>query len=136
MPKGGARRGAGAKRGSRWKSTLKKQAAYDLYRQEVLAHMAPIVRAQVEAATGEYATVLAVERTEDGVKLRRVTTELELEAILNTGTAHRIVFHEPDMTISKYVTDQVVGKPTEHLEVSGPNGGPIPTLVRFVSADA
>jgi hypothetical protein len=88
--------------------------------------MAPIVRAQIEAATGTYASVLAVERTDDGIKLRRVTTELELEAILNTGTAHRIVFHEPDMAISKYVTDQIVGKATEHLEISGPGGGPIP----------
>jgi len=122
---GGARRGAGAKPGAKWQATLEKQAAAQLYRQQVLERMEPIVRAQVEAASGTFATVAVVERTSDGLKLRRVATDLELEALLSTGNAHRIVFREPDMTISKYLTDQIVGKATETVEMSGPGGGPI-----------
>jgi hypothetical protein len=61
MAGGGARPGAGRPRGLRtnWRSTLDREAAYALYREEVLKQMGAIVAAQVQAATGVY-EVLAV----------------------------------------------------------------------------
>src|SRR4051812_14173425 len=57
MRHGGKRDGSGRKKGSAgipWKRTLEKQAAHDLYRQQVLDRMEPLVRAQVEAALGSF----------------------------------------------------------------------------------
>lgn len=134
---GGKRPRSGRKPGKvtgPWTRTLEKQAAAQLYREEVLARMAPLVRAQLEAATGSFARVAVVELTEGGLKLRRVTDEQELLSLVDGGGGTRIVLSEPDMGISKYLTDQVIGKPTESLEVSGPAGGPV--RVRFVDVDA
>jgi hypothetical protein len=125
---GGSRAGAGKKPGTLWKSTLDKAAAHAQYRQEVLARMAPIVQAQVEAAAGTFAHVAVVELTEKGLRLRRVTSESELTGLIAAG-AYRVSLADPDLAMSRYVTDQVVGRATESLEVSGPGGGPIPTRV-------
>jgi hypothetical protein len=122
---GGKRRGSGAKKGSAWARTLEKQAAHNLYRQEVLDRMGPLVRAQVEAALGQFATCAVVEMGKNGPQLRRVESEQELEALLASGRAARVALVEPDLQMSRYLTDQVVGKATESVEVSGPSGGPM-----------
>lgn len=131
---GGARAGAGAKQGSRWTRTLEKAAAHALYREAVLTQMTPLVRAQIEAATGAYATVAVVELTEAGLKLRRVTDERELDALVSSGKGSRIALADPDLQMSRYLTDQVCGKATESLEISGPQGGPIEVHDHFAVA--
>ena len=127
--RGGKRPGAGKKKGHVWQSTLDRQAAHAAYRAAVLERMAPIVQAQVEKATGSYAAVAIVEHTDAGLRLRKVATEDELEAVLALGQGYRVVLTEPDMTISKYLTDQVCGKAIETHEVSGLAGGPVITKV-------
>ena len=87
--------------------------------------MQPLVNAQIDAATGQYATVAVAELTSGGLTLRRVRDEQELNDLVTAGKGARIMLADPDMTISKYLTDQVVGKATEHLEVTGANGGPV-----------
>lgn len=94
--------------------------------------MGPLVKAQIDAASGQYATVAVAELTDAGIRLRRVTSDAELEALVQSGTGARVFLSDPDMNISKYLTDQVVGKPTESVEVSGPHGGPV--LIKFVDA--
>jgi hypothetical protein len=131
---GGSRAGSGRKAGSKWQITLEKQAAAQLYREEVLARMGPLVKAQIDAASGLYAKVAVAEVTDKGVQLRRVTSDAEIDALVTSGRGARVFLADPDMTISKYLTDQVIGKPTESVEVSGPKGGPV--RVEFVIVDA
>jgi hypothetical protein len=133
---GGSRPGSGRKPGSKWQSSLEKQAAAQLYREEVLARMGPLVKAQIDAASGIYAKVAVAEMTDQGIRLRRVTTEAEIEELVISGRAARVFLAEPDMTISKYLTDQVIGKPTESVEVSGPKGGPVRVEFVIVGAHA
>jgi hypothetical protein len=128
MTHGGKRVGSGRKKGSAgipWKRTLEKQAAHDLYRQQVLERMEPLVRAQVEAALGSFSTVAVAELGKNGPQLRRVSDEREIDALVASGRGARIMLVEPDLSMSRYLTDQVCGKPTESLEVSGPAGGPM-----------
>jgi len=87
--------------------------------------MAPLVRAQIEAAAGSFATVAVVELTDAGLRLRRVTDERELQSLVETGKGARIALAEPDLPMSRYLTDQVCGKATESVEISGPDGGPL-----------
>jgi hypothetical protein len=110
--------------GTPWKSTLAKAEAYQLYREQVLKAMEPIVRAQVEAASGAVARVAVAELTDAGIRLRRVTTDAELSAVLDQGK-YRVFLEDPDLPMARYLTDQMVGRAVEHVEVSGPNGGPI-----------
>ncbi|MGB8274117.1 MAG: hypothetical protein WCF16_02480 [Alphaproteobacteria bacterium] len=128
---GGKRAGAGKPKGSKWKSTLEKEAAYRLYREVVLQQMAPLVRTQVESAVGTCSKVAVAELTDRGLRLRRVTSEEELNTLADGGS-YRVFLTDPDLPMSRYLTDQVVGKPTENVTVSGLNGGPV--VVRFVDA--
>lgn len=125
MARGGARQGAGAKKGSRWKASVRKDAVREAYVTEVTKQMAPLVRAQLESAVGTCAKVAVAEMTDKGIRLRRVTDEQELAGLLAAG-AYRVFLSDPDLPMSRYLTDQVVGKATEHVEVSGPGGSPIP----------
>jgi hypothetical protein len=37
---------------------------------------------------------------------------------------------DPDTTMARYLTDQIVGKPKERVEVSGTAGGVMPTVIK------
>lgn len=52
MPRGGKRANAGAKKGSRHKGTLSKDAARQLARELITPHLQPMIDAQVANATG------------------------------------------------------------------------------------
>jgi hypothetical protein len=94
MPSGGRRNPLGGRpkgHHTKWKQTLDREAAYALYREQVLAHMAEIVQAQVQAATGVY-EVLAI--TSKG--LVRVTDPAVLDRLLQSGEAcYRICLKDP-----------------------------------------
>lgn len=66
MPRGGARKGTGPKKGSKWKSTLDREAAREVYRRHVLEHMDAIVAKQL---------ALGVDGG-DGAMLRYVTDQV------------------------------------------------------------
>src|ERR1043165_5004302 len=105
--RGGKRAGAGAKKGSKWARTLQKQAAHELYRAEVLERMGDLVRAQVEAAAGFFATVAVAGMGKNGLQLRAVSSEAELAELVKSGRGRRIALVEPDLQMSRYLTDQV-----------------------------
>lgn len=79
--------------------------------------MQPLVTTQLEAALGRSASVAVAELTDAGIKLRRVTTEQELAGLVEAGH-YRVLLTDPDMNISKYVTDQAIGRP-ETPEATG-----------------
>lgn len=116
-------RKGGKPKGVKWKRTLLKEAAYQLYREEVLSNMAPIVQAQIESACGSY---VLLGKTSDG-QFVRVTDQATMDRLFQSGAEFfRLEQKEPDAAMSRYLTDQVIGKAKERLEVSGPDGGAIP----------
>jgi hypothetical protein len=49
---GGARKGAGKKKGTRWPATMAKERARELVREEITKHLEPLIAAQVANAQG------------------------------------------------------------------------------------
>lgn len=107
---GGNRRGAGKKPGTKWPSTLVREIQRKAYHEAIMARLQPLVTSQVELALGSMAVVAVAEMTPKGLKLRRVTDEQELEAIVTEGRGHRIALISPNVDMSKYVTDQALGR--------------------------
>ena len=75
MPRGGARVGAGRKKGGKNRETLEKEAAREYVRQYITARLEPILEAQFEAARG-YKYIVA--RDVRGGKFRPIS-EAELK---------------------------------------------------------
>lgn len=72
MPRGGARPGAGAKKGSKWPSTITKEQQREALRAIVAQHMAEMTEAQIAAAKGLKYLVC---RSKNGGKFEPVTRE-------------------------------------------------------------
>lgn len=111
MAHGGKRLGAGKKLGTKWPSTLEREEAKQLYRQAVIARLQSLVNLQVESSLGQFARTLVAELTDSGLRLRKVTDEAELEALCAEGKGYRVALIEPDQAMSRYLTDQAIGRP-------------------------
>lgn len=79
MGHGGKRAGAGKKKGTKWASTLSKEAAREALRQMVTEHMRPMTEAQIANASG---LKYLVARQRKGGKFVHLTAELA-EAIIS-----------------------------------------------------
>jgi hypothetical protein len=56
-----------------------------------------------------------------------------LDRLLQSDEAfYRICLKEPDTAMARYLTDQIVGKPKERVEVTGSHGDVVPTVVKIV----
>lgn len=82
MPRGGARPGAGQKKGAKWPSTLAKEAVRELTRQKITAALEPMLNAQIAAVIGTSHLML---RNEDGTwrKAPESMTADEMLDVLN-----------------------------------------------------
>jgi hypothetical protein len=136
MPRGGPRAGAGKPKGYKHKKTVERLAARERYLQRITAEWDPIIDAQLDAGKG-YSVMFARQFETDkktGRRARtgrwvRITDDGEIETLLNNGEAgedyHRIFLKDPDVRMLSEFNAQVMGKPKESVEISGPNGGPI-----------
>lgn len=96
----------------RWPSVLEREAAKRAYREEVMAALKPVVEMQLSQALGRLATVVVVELGDGGkFTLRKVTDETELADLAVSGNRYRVVLSEPDGMMSRYLTDQAIGRP-------------------------
>lgn len=114
MPRGGARPGAGRKKGYREKSSLEKEEARALLRQIVTANMQPMIEAQIANAQG---LKYLVSRDKITGKFRRLGEgDLALE-----GESDREVVEvwEKDPNVSAFtdLLNRTIDKPTEHVEL-------------------
>lgn len=122
---GGKRKGAGKPKGVKWPTTLARETAKEQYRQAVITELQPLVQSQIKTALGQMAEVAVVQVTAAGMSFRKVTDERELASLVDEGGHVRIVLTEPDMNISKYLTDQAIGKaetpaPVSAFAIHGP----------------
>lgn len=98
MPQGGLRPNAGRKKANH---TIAAEAARKTVIEAVVAQLMPLLEAKFALALGH---------------LKEGT-----DALGNT----RIYTISPDGNAIQYLLNQAIGKPTENLELSGKDGGPI-----------
>ncbi len=127
---GGARPGSGRRKGGKNARTIAREAARDYLSQRVQAEIEPLVTAHLEAAKGlQY----FFGKTPDGQWVRVTDPDMVL-ACLQAGEGFRISAKDPDTRALKDILDREFGRPTEHLELSGEDGGPV--RVKFVGLDS
>lgn len=97
--RGGAGRGQGRKKGF---ASIAADKARDFYIKEALKDLPEIATGQRELAKGIW------------------TEELDDK----TGERIRVYKKIPDTKMSEYVTNQIIGRPKETMEVSGKDGKP------------
>jgi hypothetical protein len=121
MAKGGTRRGAGRKVGSKSQTTLAKAAVEAEYRRYMLEEKRALWRSQRERAIGVYVLIV---KTKEGIT--RVTDPAAMEKILakpaGRGKTHWLIEAQPaDATFAKEINNRVMGVPTQlhEVEVSG-----------------
>ena len=111
--RGGARPGAGRKKGSRWPSTITKQQAREALRAQVMAHFAPLILAQIENARGISHFMLRDPKTG---KFERVTDEASILAALNApqGESHYYIYtKDPSIQAFTDLMNRTLDKPRE-----------------------
>lgn len=97
MPRGGARPGAGRKKGYKEPKTLEKEAARAALRAQVFAELAPMIYAQIEAAKG---IKYLMAREKKGGKFVPVTEGMAKAIAEGTDTKHELmeVWEKPPST--------------------------------------
>ena len=120
---GGAREGAGRPQGSLSQSTLRKKAIRERWLKRFEEDADLFYDAQRAQALGTKYLVTRDPKSGKFVPLNEEQTKLMLES----GQADRLEVWDrpPSSQAFVAIADRVIDKPTEHLEHSGPDGGPI-----------
>lgn len=126
---GGARKGAGRKKGGVNKATKEKHAAFKVFKKKAERMANVLLKAQSVEALG-YHKIIAIKIDAEGNKsVETVTNEKRIEKLLAEGELgvdyHIIVGKEPNFRASDSILNRVFGRPKETVEISGEGGGPI-----------
>jgi len=129
MAKGGKRRGAGRKVGSKSKTTLAKALVEEAYRRFMLEEQMALWRSQRERAIGVYVLIV---KTKDGVK--RVTDPDAIAQIMSKpagrGTTHWLIEAQPaDAAFAKEINNRLMGVPAQLHEVGTVDGEALPVRI-------
>jgi hypothetical protein len=136
MTRGGARPNSGPKKGTKYKPTLQKELLREVMRERIVLkvdpHLDEMVEAQAMHAKGVSYMVL---RAPDG-SFARATDQKQIDAACKAGaTAFRIFTQAPNPQAFTALLDRTIGKPSEHVELTGAQGGPVEvTLVARLQA--
>jgi hypothetical protein len=125
MPRGGARPNSGPKKGSIRPTTINKLQAREALREVVIAHMGELLAAQIAHAKG---IKYLMARSKKGGKFERVS-EAQLDSILKGQDDGSIVLEvwdkDPSVQAFTDLLNRALDKPSEHVEVTGAEGGPL-----------
>ncbi len=127
MPSGGARRGAGAKKGVKRHATIRKEEARELLRQRVLRDMEPMVAAQVSNAIGIHFLVVREKATGKFLRVGKGRAE-------KLDPEHEIIeIWEKDPSVQAFtdLMNRAIDKPAEQVKVMGEDGGPVEHVFRW-----
>lgn len=109
MAKG--RKTGGKKKGYKFPQTIQRDHAKEAYRQAVLQSLQPLVQLQLAQSLGRLARTVVAEIGPGGtIALRKVSDESEVEMLASAGKGYRVVLEEPDGSMSRYITDQAIGR--------------------------
>lgn len=125
MPRGGKRPGSGAKKGSRQKPTLQKEAMREAVRQIVFQHMDKLMAAQIANAAG---LCYLVTRDKKTGKFLRVG-----EAKASNPDEETIEVWEKDPSVQAFtdLLNRALDKPAEQVKVTGADDGPVEHVFRW-----
>jgi len=119
---GGARPGAGRPKGSLGDATKEKLEARAFMRQKVRDALEPMLDAQIRHAQGVSYMRL---RNPDG-SFARATDEKQIDAAIAAGATWFQIFTEnPHTPAFVALSDRAFDKPSEHVEITGKDDGPI-----------
>lgn len=110
MALGGARKGAGRKKGVK---AIQAEKSREFLVKKIAEELEPIIQAQIDAAKGMW-----VEKMYNIGKKKKVKI--------------RIYQREPDTKAGEYLINQGAGKPKEAIEITGEGGKPIETTVYYL----
>lgn len=125
MGHGGARAGAGKKKGSKHASTLSKEKARELAREIITREMEPMIHAQIAHACGINHFFLRDPKTKQFV---RITDPKAIETALNSGdegSYYWIFTKDPSVQAFTDLLNRALDKPAEQIKHTGEDGGPI-----------
>lgn len=126
MPKGGKQPGAGRPVGRQNDATIaaaeQKNIARQVIREYYITHLPEMVKSQVAHAKGVSYMRL---RNVDGTFVR-ATDEKQIDAAIAAGASWFEIFTEvPSVQAFVALSDRAIDKPSEHLELTGSEGGPL-----------
>lgn len=110
MPRGGARPGSGRKKGSKWPSTLDKEAAREAVRTFVIAHLQPMIEAQIANACG---LKYLVARNKKTGKFRRLTEAMDRTRLGKNTEIIEVWTKDPSVQAFTDLLNRAIGKPAE-----------------------
>lgn len=129
MSNGGARPGAGRKKGGKNAETIEREAALTAFRRRVIKHADELFDSQMQLARG-----CSILYRIDEVGKRKehviVTSAEEIKRFLDGETGadyYYITTEKPDNKAVDSLLDRALGKPTQSIEMSGRDGEPIET---------
>lgn len=120
---GGKRAGAGRPQGTLNESTLRQKAVRDRYLARYEADADAVYDAQLAQALGTKFLVARDKKSGKFIPLDDEKTRL----LLACGQAEQIEIWDrpPSTQAAQFIADRAIGKPTEHHEVTGGDGGPV-----------
>ena len=121
MPHGGARPNSGPKKGAKYRPTLDKEQARAALRAVVIQHMEEMVAAQIAHAKG--LQFLMVREKSTG-KFKRVGQDVA-EKLNPDEEIIEVWEKEPSVQAFTDLLNRTLDKPSEHVEVTGAEGGPL-----------
>lgn len=115
MPRGGKRPGSGAKKGTKHKATLSKEAAREALRQIVLKHMEAMTASQIANAQGISHFMLRDPKTG---KFERIAELDQIQKALNAegaeeGSSYYIWTKDPSVQAFTDLMNRALDKPKE-----------------------
>lgn len=140
--KGGARPGAGRKKGGKNKDTLAKEVIYAQYRQRVMKAADKLFNAQFSLAQGvQYVYRIDEQEIGNGNTKKThvlVTDPEEIKELLDeheggdgevNGAYYYITAKDPDTRAIDSMLDRTFGKAIQGVEMSGKNGEDLPSTI-------
>ena len=131
MSKGGARPGAGIKKGTKFKRTLEKEAVARAFRERVFAHADHLFHAQLSRAVGSVMVFRVDEITDRSGKSKEVHTlvtepdEIKLVLDSNGGQAGKVGANyyfvtavAPDNKAIDSLLDRALGRAVQSIEIT------------------
>jgi len=116
---GGARKGAGKPKGTRWRSTVSKEAARELVRQQVIQALGPLVTAQIENAQG---LKYLVTRDKHTGKFVRVTEAMARAKLGDTEEIIEVWEKDPSVQAFTDLLNRALDKPAEQVQAVAVEG--------------
>jgi hypothetical protein len=128
--RGGARPNSGPKKGTLYRPTIDKQIELAEIRAYIKQYVPQLVESQVKNAIG---LKYLVARHKASGKFEKLTEE-QAEALMAGGESEYVAVEvwekDPNVTAFTDLINRLVGKPTEHVEVTGADNGPLQLMWR------